>query len=127
MSYNKNIIKGILLQIQTALEQIQVWNSEILSTDGYTDTPEGMKTLAATSMLLESIGEGFKKIDNKTQGTLLVLRPEIPWKDVMGMRNHIAHGYFDIDADIIFDVVKNHLSPLYAAVRFLIEEVKVSI
>ena len=120
MSYNKAIIKGILLQIQTALEQIQVWNSEILSTDDYTDTPEGMKTLAATSMLLESIGEGFKKIDNKTQGSLLVLRPEIPWKDVMGMRNHIAHGYFDIDADIIFDVVKNHLSSLDDAVRFLV-------
>ena len=75
-------------------------------------------------MLLESIGEGFRKIDNKTQGTLLVLRPEIPWKDVMGMRNHIAHGYFDIDADIIFDVVKNHLSPLYAAVQFLIKQME---
>lgn len=124
MSYNKIIIKGILLQIQTALEQIQMWNSEILSTDGYTDTPEGMKTLAATSMLLKSIGESFKKIENKTQGTLLVLRPEIPWKDVMGMRNHIAHGYFDIDADIIFDVVKNHLSALDTAVRFLITQME---
>lgn len=122
MSYNKTIIKGILLQIQTALEQLQAWNSDISSSNDYTDSPDGMKTLAATSMLLESIGEGFKKIDNKTQGTLLVLRPEIPWKDVMGMRNHIAHGYFDIDADIIFDVVKNHLAPLNDAVQFLIEE-----
>ena len=122
MSYNKTIIKGILLQIQTALEQLQAWNSDISSSNDYTDSPDGMKTLAATSMLLESIGEGFKKIDNKTQGTLLVLRPEIPWKDVMGMRNHIAHGYFDIDADIIFDVVKNHLAPLNDAVHFLIEE-----
>lgn len=122
MSYNKAIIKGILLQIQTALEQLQAWNSDISSSNDYTDSPDGMKTLAATSMLLESIGEGFKKIDNKTQGTLLVLRPEIPWKDVMGMRNHIAHGYFDIDADIIFDVVKNHLAPLNDAVQFLIEE-----
>ena len=120
MSYNKTIIKGILLQIQTALEQLQAWNSDISSSNDYTDSPDGMKTLAATSMLLESIGEGFKKIDNKTQGTLLVLRPEIPWKDVMGMRNHIAHGYFDIDADIIFDVVKNHLSSLDDAVRFLV-------
>ena len=124
MSYNKTIIKGILLQIQTALEQLQAWNSDISSSNDYTASPDGMKTLAATSMLLESIGEGFKKIDNKTQGTLLVLRPEIPWKDVMGMRNHIAHGYFDIDADIIFDVVKNHLSPLYAAVQFLIKQME---
>ncbi len=75
-------------------------------------------------MLLESIGEGFKKIDSKTQGTLLVMRPEIPWADVMGMRNHIAHGYFNIDADIIFDVVKNNLDSLGKAVRFLIENIE---
>ena len=120
ISYNKTIIKGILLQIQTALQQIQAWNTDILSSNDYTDTQDGMKTLAATSMLLESIGEGLKKIDNKTQGTLLVLRPEFPWADVMGMRNHIAHGYFDIDAEIIFDVVRNHLSPLDDSIQSLI-------
>ena len=122
MSYNKAIIHGILQQILSALTQIQEWNREIASADNYTGSPEGMKTLAATSMLLESIGEGFKKIDNKTQGSLLVLRPEIPWTDIMGMRNHIAHGYFDIDADIIFDVVKNHLSSLEKAIQVLIQQ-----
>ena len=30
----------------------------------------------------------------------------MPWKQVMGIRDHIAHGYFDINADLIFDVVK---------------------
>lgn len=125
MSCNNPIVKGILIQIQTALEQIQEWNAEISSSTDYTDTPDGMKTLAATSMLLESIGEGFKKIDSKTQGTLLVMRPEIPWADVMGMRNHIAHGYFNIDADIIFDVGKNNLDSLGKAVRFLIENIEV--
>ncbi len=124
MSCNNPIVKGILIQIQAALEQIQEWNAEISSSTDYTDTPDGMKTLAATSMLLESIGEGFKKIDSKTQGTLLVMRPEIPWADVMGMRNHIAHGYFNIDADIIFDVGKNNLDSLGKAVRFLIENIE---
>ncbi|MCF2643986.1 DUF86 domain-containing protein [Prevotella stercorea] len=28
----------------------------------------------------------------------------------MGIRNHIAHGYFDIDGDMVFDVVKNDLN-----------------
>lgn len=80
-----------------------------------------MKTLAATSMLLEAIGEGIKKIDNKTKGNLLNLQPQIPWIDIMGMRNHIAHGYFDIDSEIIFDVVSNNLHPLQQAIENLID------
>ena len=80
-----------------------------------------MKTLAATSMLLEAIGEGIKKIDNKTKDNLLNLQPQIPWIDIMGMRNHIAHGYFDIDSEIIFDVVSNNLHPLQQAIENLID------
>ena len=35
------------------------------------------------------------------------MRQEIPWSRVMGMRDHIAHGYFDIDADVVFQTIKN--------------------
>ena len=38
--------------------------------------------------------------------------------DVIGIRNHIAHGYFDIDGDIVFDVVKNNLHPLSEAITY---------
>ena len=70
-----------------------------------------MKTLAADCMLIEAIGEGIKRIDERTNQQLLVLRPEIPWNAVKGMRNHIAHGYFDINTDHVWDVVKNDLPP----------------
>ncbi len=46
--------------------------------------------------------------------------PKIPWTDVIGMRNHIAHGYFDIDGDIVFDVVKNNLDDLLAATDYFL-------
>ena len=61
-----------------------------------------MKNLAASCMLIEAIGEGIKRINELTQSKLLAERPEIPWVDVIGIRNHIAHGYFDIDGDIVF-------------------------
>lgn len=81
-----------------------------------------MKILAASCMLIEAIGEGIKKIDDITESKLLAVeRPEIPWADVIGMRNHIAHGYFDIDGDIVFDVVKNNLVDLLAATDYFIE------
>ena len=71
-------------------------------------------------MLIEAIGEGIKQIDKLTSSRLLVERTEIPWTDVIGIRNHIAHGYFDIDGDIVFDVVKNDLESLLEAIEYFL-------
>lgn len=115
-----NRITGTLLQIKKAIEQLQDWNKDILNVDDYYSTPEGMKNLAASCMLIEAIGEGVKQIDKLTQSRLLDERPEIPWQDVIGIRNHIAHGYFDIDGDIVLDVIKNNLDELLAAINYFI-------
>ena len=57
----------------------------------------------------------------KRLGTeFLNLRPEIPWREVMGMRNHIAHGYFDINELYVFSVIQNDLAPLLEAIDYLI-------
>ena len=37
------------------------------------------------------------------------------------MRDHIAHGYFDIDAEVVFQTVQKHISPLLDAIRFFID------
>ena len=115
-----NRIAGTLLQIKKAIEQLQDWNKDILNVEDYYSTPEGMKNLAASCMLIEAIGEGVKQIDKLTQSRLLDERPEIPWQDVIGIRNHIAHGYFDIDGDIVLDVIKNNLDELLAAINYFI-------
>lgn len=115
-----NRIAGTLLQIKKAIEQLQDWNKDIQNVDDYYSTPEGMKNLAASCMLIEAIGEGVKQIDKLTQSRLLDERPEIPWQDVIGIRNHIAHGYFDIDGDIVLDVIKNNLDDLLAAINYFI-------
>lgn len=115
-----NRIAGTLLQIKKAIVQLQDWNKDIQNVDDYYSTPEGMKNLAASCMLIEAIGEGVKQIDKLTQSRLLDERPEIPWQDVIGIRNHIAHGYFDIDGDIVLDVIKNNLDELLASINYFI-------
>ena len=115
---------GLLVQIRTAILQLKDWNSNIISSDDYYSSPDGMKNLAASCMLIEAIGEGIKQIDKITDGRLRVNRPEIPWKDVIGIRNHIAHGYFDIDGDMVLDVVKNDLDSLLEAINFFIDSYK---
>ena len=121
-SDKKEIVLGLFQQIEESISLLQQWNKDVKTVDDYLLSPEGMKNLAATCMLIEAIGESIKKIDRNTNGSLLPLRPEIPWKQVMGMRDHIAHGYFDIDAELVFQTVKNNLKPLLDAVRFFINE-----
>lgn len=81
----------------------------------------GMQDLAGNCMIIMAVAEGFKKIDKQTDGTLLPQRPEIPWKQVFGLRNRIAHGYFDIDTDIISEIINNDLNPLLEATNYFIE------
>ena len=116
-----NRLKGLLFQIRAAILQLKEWNNNVQSSDDYYCSPDGMKDLAASCMLIEAIGESIKQVDKITDGKLLVKRPEIPWKDVIGIRNHIAHGYFDIDGDMVFDVVKNDLDSLLDAIEYFIK------
>lgn len=84
-----------------------------------------MKVLAASCMLIEAIGESVRQIDKISQSKLLCERPEIPWQDVIGIRSHIAHGYFDIDGDMVLDVVKNDLDDLLTAVEYFVDKFQV--
>lgn len=122
-SYSERV-HALLLQIRDAIHQLTEWNRDVLDADDYYRSPEGMKILAASCMLIEAIGEAVRQIDRQTEGRLLTERPEIPWSDVIGIRNHIAHGYFDIDGDMVYDVVKNDLQPLLAAVDFFLSSRK---
>lgn len=115
-------MRGLLIQIREAIFQLKDWNKDIHCSDDYYCSPDGMKNLAASCMLIEAIGEGIKQVDKATEGKLLIKRPEIPWKDVIGIRNHIAHGYFDIDGEMVLDVVKNDLDTLLAAIEFFINK-----
>jgi len=119
----KDRILGSLQQIEKSILLLQDWNKDLQSVDDYLLSAEGVKNLAASCMLIEAIGEAYKKIDNETDGQLLPLYPDIPWRAVKGIRDRIAHGYFEIDADIIYETIKNNLSPLLEATRLFIKTV----
>lgn len=115
------IVEDQLQQIQEAIQKLELWNAALNDVNDLLVSQEGMKTLAADCMLIEAIGEGIKRIDERTHQQLLSARPEIPWKAVKGMRDHIAHGYFDINTDFVWDVIKNDLPALKDAIDYLKE------
>lgn len=103
------LIRSSLTKIQTALDRILKRSETILTPDDFLTTPSGVERLESICMLLIAIGESVKRIDKATNKELLSYYPEIDWKGVMGMRDIIVHHYFDIDAVIVFDVMKNNL------------------
>lgn len=71
----------------------------------------------AVRVRLIEIGEAVKAIDPD----LLGHEPDIPWIDVAGMRNHLAHRYCDTAHSIVAATVADDLPPLVAAVQRLLD------
>lgn len=66
------------------------------------------KTVDAVLRNLEIIGEASKKIALAIQ----LEWPEIPWRRIGGMRNWLAHAYFGIEEDFVWNVVEDHIPGL---------------
>lgn len=58
--------------------------------------------------LIEIIGEAAATISKESRSQL----PQIPWPSIVGMRNRLVHGYFDIDLDRVWDTITADLPPL---------------
>ena len=121
-SETKSIALDILEDIHSAIERLEERTIRVHTVDDFLGSSEGMVLLDATCMLLIAIGESLKNLDKTTDGLLLPTYPSIPWKNIKGMRDIIAHHYFDIDADQILWIVKNEISPLKIAIEFFIKE-----
>lgn len=118
------IIQDSLVNIRKSILMLQEWNEGVQSTDEWTNSSTGMQKLAANCMLIEAIGEAVKKLDKRAGREFLNQRPEIPWQDVMSMRNHIAHGYFELDDAYVLSIIQNDLAPLLEAIDYLISVVE---
>ena len=110
-----------LLSIEEALDQLIDWNINIQSADDFVCSPTGMQLLAADAMLISAIGEGINTINSKLPEFLSSNFPEIPWREIVGMRNRIVHGYFDINAEIVIDTIRTGVPALQEVIKKAIE------
>lgn len=68
---------------------------------------------------LIQIGQAVK--DARAEGLdLPLLHPEIPWREIAGMRDRLAHKYWTLDAARVWAVVAQDLAPLRKALRALV-------
>lgn len=111
-----------LKNINLAISRLQERSVGINSVNDYLMSPTGMEKLDAACMVLIALGESVKTLDKQTEKKLLPTYPSIDWKGVMGVRDVIAHHYFEVDPDAVFDIIKNDLDPLKKAIDFFMEQ-----
>lgn len=74
----------------------------------------------ALERCFEILGEAASKIPVE----LRALHPELPWPEMIAVRNRVAHAYFHVDPSILYHTARNILPTLVPALERLLEEVK---
>lgn len=80
------------------------------------DFLQDTRTQEAIAMNLINIGEGASRI-LRLHSDVAASYPQILWQEMIGMRNRIAHGYNDIDMDVVWDTANGALLDFIAAVE----------
>jgi uncharacterized protein with HEPN domain len=96
-----------LQHILDAIDRIRTY-TEPLSRESFEATP------MAVDAVVRNIGIIGEAARNVTRGDpdFAAAHPEIPWEAMYGMRNHVTHGYFVVDVDIVWSTVKSYLPEL---------------
>ena len=68
---------------------------------------------------LEIVGAAAARATSEIRAAL----PELPWAEMVGLRNRVIHGYDRVDFDIVWEIVKTDLPPMVEAIdRFLLRD-----
>ena len=76
------------------------------------------KTVSAVVRKLEIIGEATKNIPDEIKEKYLML----PWKEMAKIRDKLIHGYFSVDFEIVWKVIKEELPLLKPEIRKILQE-----
>lgn len=91
-----------LLDIQDAIADIERYRTTRESFDADERTQVWMVNR------LQIIGEASRHLSESFRNE----HPQVPWRLIIGMRDHLVHGYFDIDPDVVWAAVSERIPEL---------------
>jgi len=101
--------------IKNSLEKIFKYTNSL----SYEDFIDDEKTRDAVERNLEIIGEAVKKLSNELKSR----HPNIPFKQIAGMRDKLIHDYFGIDYEIVWHTIQNKLPEFFKLIDEIIKEI----
>ncbi|NWH06558.1 HepT-like ribonuclease domain-containing protein [Desulfobacter latus] len=120
--YDEEIVLDLLGKMAELTERIRARFKEVVSVSELTDSCAGVEKLDLLLMPLIVIGELVTKIDHITKQALFEKYPQIPWREIKGLRNVVAHNYYEVNAEEIFDTCKNDIPKLAETIKQIISD-----
>jgi uncharacterized protein with HEPN domain len=108
-------------RLQAYLDQMRVAATDALTfVDGMSKDEFliDLRTQRAVVMSLIIVGEAAARAMDRFS-TFCLQNPQVPWQDMRGMRNRMAHGYFDLNLDVVWETVQTALPNLLEALSDL--------
>lgn len=99
----------IIEDILEAIEKIERY----LNKKSYQDFINDSMIVDAVVRNLQIIGEAANRLPKSILGE----GKDIPWQDIVGLRNRIVHDYFGIDYELIWNIAMNELNSLKRSLR----------
>jgi uncharacterized protein with HEPN domain len=86
---------------------------EIVRNRNRSDLDQDRQFNLALVRLLEIVGEAANRVPEQQQARV----PEIPWSQIVSLRNRLIHGYDDVDFDILWKIATHDLPRLVEALQ----------
>ena len=101
-----------LNHILDAIRQIEVYTTGL----SYRQFSETRLIQDGVIRQLEIIGEASRSLSDGLRSQY----PDLPWQEIIGLRNRLIHAYFDINLGIIWDIVQTDIPPLRGRISSLL-------
>ena len=98
----------IISEIGFAIETTK----EVPDENFFGTTAEGMILFRSSCMCIQNISEGFRQVDSHTGGELLPQYKDVPWPQIKGIRNLLAHEYLSVEEPEILSILQQDLPNL---------------
>jgi uncharacterized protein with HEPN domain len=86
---------------------------DILSGKDRSDYDQDVVLRLALTHLVQVIGEAAQQVSKEFQSA----HPQIPWREIIGMRHRIVHDYLNVDEDVVWEVVHSDLPQLTSILK----------
>lgn len=103
-----------LRHMRDAAQRVVEWTDDLDRPDLERDE----KLMHAVVRLIEIVGEAAKNVSDATRASCT----GIPWRAIAGTRDRLAHGYFDVDLDIIWQIARHDLPDVLDEVNGILAE-----
>jgi uncharacterized protein with HEPN domain len=97
--------------ILEALRKISLYTADM----GQEEFRQDPKTIDAVVRNLEILGEATRQLPAEFTARY----PDVPWRQIAGLRNRVVHEYFAVDLEIVWQVIRNDLAQLEAQLKSL--------